>query len=66
MPWSWQLWLSPRPEKRTTTPSEPRMLTAHDTAQYEFLTTTDGLEKIRETHYINNELVRKGLSGPPL
>lgn len=66
MVWRWQLWLSPRPLHRSTTSSEPRMLAAHDAALFEFLEEDDGRWVVRETHYLDNELVRDGLSGPPL
>ncbi|PHH90756.1 hypothetical protein CDD83_2752 [Cordyceps sp. RAO-2017] len=66
MAWAWQHWLSPRPSTRTATPSEPRILTAHDAALFEFLHGDDGRWFVRETHYIDNAVVRAGRSGPPL
>lgn len=63
---SWQLWLSPRPLRRTRTPSAPRMLSPHDAALYEFLYEKDGRFVVKETHYANNQAVRAGISGPPL
>jgi hypothetical protein len=37
-----------------------------DAALFEFLREEDGRWVVRETHYIDNPLVKKGLSGPPL
>ncbi|KAI1356620.1 hypothetical protein F5Y01DRAFT_267882 [Xylaria sp. FL0043] len=62
----WQLWLSPRPVKRTPISSEPRIVQAHDAALFEFLTEDNGRWVVRETHYFDNKVVRDGLSGPPL
>ncbi|KAF2644247.1 hypothetical protein P280DRAFT_466909 [Massarina eburnea CBS 473.64] len=62
----WQQWLSPRPRRRTATASEPRILAAYDVALFEFLKEEDGRWVVRETHYIDNEIVRGGLSGPLL
>ncbi|KAI1198788.1 hypothetical protein F5X97DRAFT_333103 [Nemania serpens] len=62
----WQLWLSPRPAFRTLTPAEPRLLSTHDAALYEFIYNDDHDLIVRETHYVNNPAVRAGLSGPPL
>jgi hypothetical protein len=62
----WQLWLSPRPLRRTETPIEPRMLAPGDTALFEFLYEDDGRFIVRERHYADNKAVRDGLSGPPL
>ncbi|KAF2685187.1 hypothetical protein K458DRAFT_365440 [Lentithecium fluviatile CBS 122367] len=62
----WQHWLSPRPLRRTATSSEPRILAAHDAALFEFLKDEDGRWVVRETHYIDNKVVRDGLSGPLL
>ncbi|KAI0875432.1 hypothetical protein GGS24DRAFT_455177 [Hypoxylon argillaceum] len=62
----WQLWLSTRPQRRTETTVEPRVLSPGDAALYEFLTRDEGGLLVKETHFANNELVRKGLSGPPL
>ncbi|PHH80588.1 hypothetical protein CDD80_847 [Ophiocordyceps camponoti-rufipedis] len=63
---AWQLWLSPRPTRRTSTTSETSLLAAHDAALFEFLTDEDGRWVVQETHYMNNKVVRDGLSGPPL
>jgi hypothetical protein len=64
MVWAWQVWLSPRPSKRTRTSSEPAVLAAYDAALFEFLQESDGRWVVRETHYIDNKLVTDGLSGP--
>jgi len=61
----WQLWLSPRPN-RTNTSQESKIMQAGDTALFEFLKEDDGRWVVQETHYLSNEQVRKGLSGPPL
>ncbi|KAI9154972.1 putative oxidoreductase virH [Paramyrothecium foliicola] len=66
MPYAWQLWLSPRPLNRAKSLPEPHILAAHDAALFEFLTGGDGREVIRETHYIDNPVVKSGKSGPPL
>ncbi|KAF5589169.1 hypothetical protein FPANT_6384 [Fusarium pseudoanthophilum] len=60
------LWLSPRPVKRTETPSEPRMLSQNGAALFEFHYEHDGRLVVRETHYAENKLVQDGRSGPPL
>ncbi|RYP55562.1 hypothetical protein DL769_010119 [Monosporascus sp. CRB-8-3] len=65
MVWGWQLWLSPRPLRRTPTSSEPHILGAHDAVLFEFLE-EDGRMVIKETHYADKKIVRDGLSGPPL
>ena len=62
----WQHWLSPRPLRRTATTSESRILAAHDAALFEFSKEEEGHWMVRETHYIDNKIVRDGLSGPPL
>ncbi|KAI1660863.1 hypothetical protein F4813DRAFT_348612 [Daldinia decipiens] len=62
----WQLWLSPRPLRRTDTPLGPRMLSPNDAALYEFFYNDEGHLIVRETHYAENQVVRDGLSGPPL
>ncbi|KAI1426167.1 hypothetical protein F5Y12DRAFT_794628 [Xylaria sp. FL1777] len=66
MVYGWQLWLSPRPVRRTETPVEPRMLSPADAALYEFIAHEDGRFLVKETHFADNKLVRNGLSGPPL
>ncbi|KAK8070919.1 hypothetical protein PG997_011122 [Apiospora hydei] len=66
MVWGWQLWLSPRPTRRTRTPAEPRMLSVDDAALYEFNYEDGGRLFVRETHYADNPSVKAGLSGPPL
>ncbi|KAG4217914.1 hypothetical protein PC116_g33606 [Phytophthora cactorum] len=66
MVYGWQLWLSPRPLRRTDTPLESRMLSPNDAALYEFLYDDDGRFVVKETHYAENKAVRDGLSGPPL
>ncbi|KAI1470388.1 uncharacterized protein F4812DRAFT_417335 [Daldinia caldariorum] len=66
MVYGWQLWLSPRPSRRTDTPRESRMLSPNDAALYEFLYDEDGRYAVRETHYADNKAVRDGISGPPL
>jgi hypothetical protein len=62
----WQLWLWSRPLQRRVTSSERHILGPHSAALYEFLTDDNGRWTIRETLYINNKIVREGLSGPPL
>ncbi|KIA75780.1 hypothetical protein HK57_00394 [Aspergillus ustus] len=64
----WQLWLSRRPLRRTGVPWQQAgsLLSAHGAALFEFLRDNDGRWVVRETHYINNEIVRRGESGPPL
>ncbi|KAI5854498.1 hypothetical protein GGS23DRAFT_474725 [Durotheca rogersii] len=66
MAWGWQLWLSPRPSRRTPTPCEPRVLSPNDAALYEFLYEDDRRFVVKETHYAENQAVQDGLSGPPL
>jgi len=66
MAWGWQLWLSPRPKIRTNISQEPKISQAGGVSLVEFLKEDDGRWVVQETHYISNELVRKGLSGPPL
>ncbi|KAF2177778.1 hypothetical protein K469DRAFT_719540 [Zopfia rhizophila CBS 207.26] len=61
-----QLWLSPRPVRRTNIADKAQILSAGDAALFEFLTAEDGRWFVRETHYIDNPLVKAGLSGPPL
>ncbi|PNP74339.1 hypothetical protein FNYG_12388 [Fusarium nygamai] len=63
---TWQQWLSPRPVRRTETPSEPRMLSQNGAALFEFHYDRDGRLVVRETHYAENKLVQDGRSGPPL
>ncbi|CVK95987.1 uncharacterized protein FMAN_13907 [Fusarium mangiferae] len=63
---TWQLWLSPRPMRRTETPSEPRMLSQNGAALFEFHYEGDGRLVVRETHHAENKLVQDGRSGPPL
>ncbi|KAI1430765.1 hypothetical protein GGR50DRAFT_698692 [Xylaria sp. CBS 124048] len=66
MVWAWQLWLSPRPLRRTNISSQLTFKTIQNAALYQFLDEEDGGWGVRETHYIDNPLVRAGLSGPPL
>ncbi|OTB10570.1 hypothetical protein K445DRAFT_27518 [Daldinia sp. EC12] len=66
MVYGWQLWLSPRPLRRTDTPLESHMLSPNDAALYEFLHDDDGRFVVKETHYAENKAVRDGMSGPPL
>lgn len=66
MVWAWQQWLSPRPQHRTRNNSQPSFHHLGNAALYEPLSKTDGLWYVRETHYIDNPLVRAGLTGPPL
>ncbi|OQE43224.1 hypothetical protein PENCOP_c003G00135 [Penicillium coprophilum] len=65
MVWSWQLWLSPRPLRRTDTSGELSILAANDSALFEFKK-EKGRWVVIETHFIANPIVRKGLSGPQL
>jgi hypothetical protein len=65
MVWQWQLWLSPRPLRRTDTSREPSILAANDSALFEFKK-EDGRWVVIENHCISNPIVRKGLSGPQL
>ncbi|PYH46716.1 cupin domain-containing protein [Aspergillus saccharolyticus JOP 1030-1] len=62
---SWQLWLSPRPLVRTDTSHEPTILAANEAARFEFLQEGNRWV-VQETHYIDNPIARKGLSGPQL
>lgn len=62
---AWQLWLSPRPQ-RSSIASSSHIYSNDDAALFEFLKEEDGRWMVRETHYIDNPLVKKGLSGPPL
>lgn len=66
MVWSWQLWLSPRPLHRTNIASQSTFDTAGNAARYEFLPEDFGRWGVRETHYIDNPVVKAGRSGPPL
>lgn len=66
MAWAWQLWLSPRPQHRTKIGSQATFTTAGDAARFEFFTEDDGRWAVRETHYIDNPIVRAGKAGPPL
>ncbi|RYP12908.1 hypothetical protein DL765_007124 [Monosporascus sp. GIB2] len=66
MVWAWQQWLSPRPQHRTVNTSRVSFLTSGNAALYEPLSKPDGLWYVRETHYIENPIVKAGLSGPPL
>ena len=61
-----QLWLSPRPVRRTNTAGKAQLMSAGDAALFEFLRAEDGKWFVRETHYIDNPIVKAGLSGPPL
>ncbi|KAL7898969.1 hypothetical protein HDV63DRAFT_379274 [Trichoderma sp. SZMC 28014] len=65
MAWFWQLWLSPRPQ-RSEIATDLTVYSNDDAALFEFLIEPDGRWVVKETHYINNPLVKKGLSGPPL
>ncbi|KAF5602548.1 glucose ribitol dehydrogenase [Fusarium pseudocircinatum] len=56
------LWLSPRPVRRTETPSEPRMLSQNGAALFEFHYERDGRLVVQETHFAENKLVRDGCS----
>ncbi|KAI1497645.1 hypothetical protein F5X99DRAFT_358248 [Biscogniauxia marginata] len=66
MVWAWQQRLSPRPQHRTVNTSQVSFLTSGNAALYEPLSKPGGLWYVRETHYIENPLVKAGLSGPPL
>jgi len=61
-----QLWLSPRPMRRTNTADKAHLMSAGDAALFEFLKSDHGRWYVRETHYLDNPIVQKGLSGPPL
>ncbi|KAI0879964.1 uncharacterized protein GGS22DRAFT_176317 [Annulohypoxylon maeteangense] len=63
---AWQLWLSPRPLRRTDTPAEPCMLSPNDAALFEFLYDDNNRLIVRETHYANNKAVQDGVSGPSM
>jgi hypothetical protein len=65
---SWQLLLSPRPERRTNVASAPHMAGETGAIRYDFpgRDPVTGRIKIRETHYWAHEKVRRGKSGPPL
>lgn len=61
-----QLWLSPRPTRRTTTAHDASVMSAEDAIKYDFVKNQAGLSAVRETHYISKKTVREGRSGPPL
>lgn len=66
---TWQLWLSPRPARRTHTADKAIIQAPHGSIRYEFLQVEkDGelVEAVQETHYIAHENVKQGKSGPPL
>ncbi|KAK9899540.1 hypothetical protein P389DRAFT_207207 [Cystobasidium minutum MCA 4210] len=66
---NWQLWLSPRPAKRSNTADSKTIEAPHGSILYEFLEfEKDGelVQGVRETHVIVHDSVRKGKSGPPL
>ncbi|CAH0003348.1 unnamed protein product, partial [Clonostachys byssicola] len=65
MPHAWQLWLSPRPS-RTPTNSKAQIYGAHDAVLFEFIRQEGNREVVRETHHIDNKIVKDGLSGPPI
>ncbi|KAL6695687.1 hypothetical protein J3F84DRAFT_349002 [Trichoderma pleuroticola] len=62
---AWQLWLSPRPQ-RSVIAFSSHIYSSDNAALFEFLKEDDGRWVVRESHYINNPLVKDGLSGPPL
>lgn len=69
--WAWskmfknqQLWLSPRPVRRTNTAAKAQLMAAGDAALFEFLKADNGKWFVRETHYIEHPLVKAGRSGP--
>jgi hypothetical protein len=66
MTWAWQLWLSPRPLHRTNISTQSSFVTAGNAARFDILVEDDGRWGLRETHFIDNPLVKAGLSGPPL
>lgn len=66
MIWQWQLWLSPRPRQRSNTSSQPYIYTSGNASLFEFLKDDQGRWVVKETHYMDNPLVRAGRSGPPL
>ena len=66
MVWAWQLWLSPRPPRRTANTSQQSFVTSGSAALYETVSKPGGLWAIKETHYKENPVVKAGLSGPPL
>lgn len=66
---AWQLWLSPRPARRTHTADKAVVYAPHNSVRYEFLQIEkDGemVEAVQETHYIAHQHVKQGKSGPPL
>ncbi|MCJ1327608.1 hypothetical protein MMC10_004279 [Thelotrema lepadinum] len=63
---AWQQWLSPRPKHRTVNIHQESFVSSGNAALYETVEKPDGLWAIRETHYIENPVVKAGLSGPPL
>lgn len=63
---AWQLWLSPRPTRRTNTAAQPAVRTAGDIIRYNFTEEDDGRHVVKETHFIRKQAVRNGNSGPPL
>lgn len=67
--WQWQLWLSPRPTKRSVTAEDTTIQSADGSILYEFLELEkDGelVQCVQETHFIKYESVKGGKSGPPL
>ncbi|GAP88224.1 hypothetical protein SAMD00023353_3000140 [Rosellinia necatrix] len=63
---TWQLWLSPRPLRRSITATETSFTATGGAARYDILPEADGRWGVRETHYIENPRVKTGQSGPPL
>lgn len=63
--WLQQL-LSPRPRQRTFTANDASVSSPDDAILYDFVKNKAGLSAVRETHYLRNDGVREGKSGPPL
>ncbi|KAI5918412.1 hypothetical protein F4810DRAFT_725716 [Camillea tinctor] len=63
---AWQHWLSPRPKYRTNISNQSSFVTAGNAARFDILDEKDGRWGLRETHFVDNPIVRAGKSGPPL
>jgi mannose-6-phosphate isomerase-like protein (cupin superfamily) len=60
----WQLWLSPRPLQRTPVLTQESF--DGTATHFDILQEPNGSWSIRETHHIENQIVRDGKSGPPM
>lgn len=62
---SWQRWLSPRPTQRSKTVQDASVIAHEGAIVYEF-PVHKGHRAVQETHYLREQSVREGRSGPPL